>query len=91
MELGDALHTNDLVLPKGVEIIPRLRKENPAVVLVQVPKVTVVEEEAVAAPTTEITGQKPEEAAAGKEGDKKEGDKKEAGGDKKEGDKKGGK
>jgi large subunit ribosomal protein L25 len=92
LELGDSIHVNDLVLAKGVELIARLKKENPAVALVQVPKVIAVEEEVAAAPVTEITGQKPEEAAeAGKEGDKKEGgDKKEAA-PAKDGDKKGGK
>ncbi|MGH8618992.1 MAG: 50S ribosomal protein L25/general stress protein Ctc [Burkholderiales bacterium] len=99
LELGHAFHVNDLALPKGVEIIARLKKENPAVALVHVPKVIAAEEEAAAAPVTEITGQKPEDAAAaaGKEGEKKEGgkkdsaDKKEPAGDKKDGDKKGGK
>ncbi|MBI3057144.1 MAG: hypothetical protein HYY77_24300, partial [Betaproteobacteria bacterium] len=74
-------------LPAGVEVIARLKKENPAIVSVQVPKAIVIEEE-VAAPVTEIIGEVPaegEEAAAeGKEegkGEKKEpaADKKEAG------------
>ncbi len=93
LELGDSIHVNDLALGNGVELIPRLKKENPAVALVQVPKVVAVEEEVAAAvPVTEITGQKPEDAAAaGKEGEKKEGgkkdsaDKKEPAGDKKDG------
>lgn len=76
VELGHSLHVNDIVFPKGVDPIPRLKKENPGVVAVQLPKVAAVEEEA-AAPVTEITGQAPEAAAA-------EGDKKDAGGDKKE-------
>lgn len=85
LELGHSLHLNDLTMPQGVEPIARIKKENPAVVAVQVPKVVAVEEEA-AAPVTEITGQAPADAAAaaeGKEGDKG-GDKKEAGGEKKE-------
>jgi hypothetical protein len=67
-----------------VEIVSRMKKENPAVVTVHLPKVAAAEE-AVAAPVTEITGQEPEaEGAAGKEGDKGDkADKKEAG-DKKE-------
>jgi large subunit ribosomal protein L25 len=97
LQIGHSIHVNELVLPAGVEVMPRLKKENPAVVAIQVPKVIAVEEE-VAAPVTEITGQAPEgaEAAEGKEGgdkkaggDKKEaGDKKDAGADKKEGGKK---
>ncbi len=95
LELGDSIHVNDMPLPQGVEIVSRQKKENPAVVTVQVPKVIVVEEE-VAAPVTEIIGQAPvegaEAAAEGKEGDKGEkgekGEKKEAGADKKEAGKK---
>ena len=80
LELGHSLHVNDLQLPTGVEIVSHLKKENPAVVTVHLPKV-VAAEEAAAAPVTEITGQEPEaEGAAAKEGDKGDkGDKKEAG------------
>ena len=95
LELGHSLHINEIALPKGVEPISRVKKDNPAIVTVHVPKVIVLEED-VAAPVTEITGQTEAEAAAaaeGKEGDK--GDKKDAGdkkkeaaGDKKEGGKK---
>jgi large subunit ribosomal protein L25 len=77
LEIGDSIHINDLVLPRGVEVVARLKKENPAVVTVQVPKVVAVEEEAGAV-VTEITGQAPAEAgeaAEGKDADK--GDKKE--------------
>ena len=80
LELGQSIHVNEIVLSGGVELIARLRKENPAVATVQVPKVIVIEEE-VAAPVTEIIGQVPveegEAAAEGKEGEKG-GDKKEA-------------
>jgi len=86
LELGQSVHVNEIALPKDVELISKLKKENPAVAIVQVPKVIVVEEEA-AAPVTEIIGEVPaegEEAAAeGKEGEKSEkkeaADKKEAG------------
>src|SRR5258705_7844372 len=81
LELGHSLHINDIALPQGVEPIPRIKKDNPAVVTVHVPKVVVVEEE-VAAPVTEITGQTPAEAAAAAEG--KEGDKKKTAGEKKD-------
>lgn len=86
LELGDSIHVNDLKLPKGTEPLAKIKHDNPAVVAVQLPK-TVVAEEEVAAPVTEITGQAPEtEAAAGAEAGKKDADKKDAG--KKEGDKK---
>ena len=94
LELGHSLHINDITLPAGVEPISRIKKDNPAIVTVHVPKVVVIEEE-VAAPVTEITGQTPAEAAAaaeGKEGEKGDkgdkGDKKEAAGDKKDAGKK---
>ena len=87
--MGHIVHANDLVMPKGVEPISKLKADNPPVVTVQIPKAAPVEEEVVAAPVTEITGQVPEEAAAAGaagEGEKKEGEKKE--GEKKEGAKK---
>lgn len=78
MAVGDSIHISDLALTKGVEPLSKLKHDNPAVVTVQLPKVAAVEEEAVAAPVTEITGQVlPEGGSA--EGEKKEGEKKEAG------------
>ena len=75
LEIGDSIHVNDLAFPPGVEITPRLKKENPAVVTVQLPKVVAVEEEA-GAPVTEITGQAVAEAGAAAEGkDADKGDK----------------
>ena len=80
LEVGDSIHVNELVLPKGVEPIAKLKHDNPAVVTVQVPKAMVVEEEA-AAPVTEIIGEAAAEGAAGggTEGEKKETEKKHAG------------
>lgn len=87
LDIGHSLHINDVAMPKGVEPIPRLKKENPAIVTVQLPRAVVEAEETSAAPTTEITGQAAvDAAAAAKDGDKKAGDKK--AGDKKDGDKK---
>jgi large subunit ribosomal protein L25 len=90
LELGHSIHLNEVPLAKGVELIARLKKENPAIVTAQLPKAIVIEEE-VAAPVTEIIGEvaaEGEEAAEGKEaadkGDKGDkGEKKEAA-DKKE-------
>ena len=85
LELNRSMRLNEVPLPAGVEVIARLKKDNPAIVSVHVPKAIVIEED-VAAPVTEIIGEVPaegEEAAAeGKEG--KEGEKKEAAADKKE-------
>jgi large subunit ribosomal protein L25 len=77
LQVAHSLHVNDITFPKGVEPIPRWKKENPGVVTVQLPKEAPAEEAAAGAPVTEITGQKPEEAAAAA-GDKKEPAKKEA-------------
>jgi large subunit ribosomal protein L25 len=80
LELGHSLHVSDLVLPKGVEPLPKVKTDNASVVTVQVPKEVVVEE-VVGAPVTEITAQAPEAAAgaaAAAGGDKKDGDKKPA-------------
>jgi large subunit ribosomal protein L25 len=85
LDIGHSMHINEVAMPKGVEPIPRIKKDNPAIVTVQVPRAVVEAEETAAAPTTEITGQAPVDAAAAKEGDK--GDKK-AAGDKKEAGKK---
>ena len=75
LQLNELLHVNDLVLPKGVEPMSKLKQDNPAVVSVQVPREIVVEEE-VAAPVTEIIGEAPAEGeeaeAAAAEGEKKE-------------------
>jgi large subunit ribosomal protein L25 len=82
LELNQLLHVNDLVMPKGVEPVFKLKQDNPAVVSVHVPREIVIEEE-VAAPVTEIIGEVPAEGeeagAAPAEGEKKEpaGEKKE--------------
>ncbi len=87
LDLGHSMHINEVPMPKGVEPIARVKKDNPAIVTVQVPRAVVEVEEAAAAPTTEITGQAAvDAAAAAKEGDK--GGKKDAGDKKDGGDKK---
>jgi large subunit ribosomal protein L25 len=52
LEIGAAIHVNELVLPKGVEWVAHIKQENPAVASVNAPKVAVTEEptEAPAAP-----------------------------------------
>jgi large subunit ribosomal protein L25 len=78
LELGQAVHVQDLNLPSGVEITTKLRQDNAAVVILHVPKEQAAEEEA-AAPVTEITGQAPAEAAAAAAGGEKKEEKKEGG------------
>jgi large subunit ribosomal protein L25 len=70
LQLGESVHVADLNLPAGVEITQKLRQDNPAVVILQVPREQAVEEEA-GEPVTEITGQAPAEAAAAAAEEKK--------------------
>ena len=78
LDIGHSVHINDVQMPKGVEPISRLKKDNPAIVNLQLPRAAVVEEETTAAPKTEITGQAALDAAT-KDGDKKDAGKKDAG------------
>lgn len=75
LQLNQLLHVNDLLMPKGVEPVGKLKQDNPAVVSVNVPREIVIEEE-VAAPVTEIIGEAPAEGeeaeAAPAEAEKKE-------------------
>ncbi len=89
LELGHSMRLGEVPLPAGVAVTARLKKDNPTIVSVQVPKAIVIEEE-VAAPVTEIIGEVPvegEEAAAEGKGEEKV-EKKEAAVDKKEAGKK---
>ena len=70
MKLNEIIHVNDLPLPQGVEPVPKLKGDNPAVVSMHVPRVAAAEEEA-ATPVTEITGQAAADAAAAAEGSQK--------------------
>jgi large subunit ribosomal protein L25 len=53
LEVGGAIHANEIVLPKGVELVAHIKHEDPAVASVSAPKVAVAEEptEAVAQPS----------------------------------------
>ena len=68
LNLGDSIHVTELTMPKGVELVARVRADNPVVVTVQVPRAAVeevtAEAAAAAAATTEIITEKPEAAAA---------------------------
>jgi large subunit ribosomal protein L25 len=83
MELNQTLHVNDIVMPKGVEPVSKLKHDNPAVVSVQVPKEIVIEEEAPA-PVTEIIGEVPAEGEEAAEVAAEGGEKKEPAAEKKE-------
>ncbi|NDP49294.1 MAG: 50S ribosomal protein L25/general stress protein Ctc [Sulfuriferula multivorans] len=49
LEVGGAVHANELVLPKGVGLVAHIKHEDPAVASVSAPKVAVAEEPAEAA------------------------------------------
>jgi len=44
LEAGHSIHANDLVLPAGVEIVPHVKTENPAVASINAPKGGAAEE-----------------------------------------------
>jgi large subunit ribosomal protein L25 len=74
LQLGDSVHVAELGLPKGVDLVPRLKIDNPVVVTVQVPREIAVEEptaEAAVAAGAEAAPAEKAEAAAG-EKEKKE-------------------
>jgi large subunit ribosomal protein L25 len=50
LEVGHSIHANDLVLPAGVELVPHLKSENPAVASINAPKGGAAEEAPAATP-----------------------------------------
>ncbi len=72
IQVGQTVHLNDLVLPKGVEAVQKA--ENPAVAVAQLPRAAATEETAeAAAPTAAAVpaAKQPEKAAEAKKDDKK--------------------
>lgn len=61
MEVDTAIHANQLVLPKGVELVAHIHAEDPTVASVNTPKVAAVEEPA-AAPAEEAKAGEPKKA-----------------------------
>jgi large subunit ribosomal protein L25 len=49
LDLGQSIHVAELGIPGGVEIVPRLRQDNPVVVTATLPRAAVAEEPAAAA------------------------------------------
>jgi len=67
--LGHSIHVNELPLPEGVELVARVKTDNPVVVTVQVPREVAVEEpaaEAAQGAAPEAGAEKPDAAAADK-------------------------
>ncbi len=50
LEVGHSIHANDLVLPAGVELVPHIKAENPAVASINAPKGGAAEETPAATP-----------------------------------------
>lgn len=63
VDIGSLIHVNELPMPKGVELVARLRQDNPVVVTCTLPRAA-VEEAAAAAPAA---ADKPEAAAGDKD------------------------
>ncbi len=74
LNLGDSIHVAELALPKGVELVPRLKTDNPVAVTVQVPREIAVEE-----PAAEVAAAGAEPAAGAAEAAGADKEKKEAG------------
>jgi len=76
LALGNSIHVTEVALPQGVELVARLKSDNPVVVTNQVPREIAVEEptaEAAAVATADISAEKPEsQAAADQDNDKNE-------------------
>jgi large subunit ribosomal protein L25 len=71
LNLGDSVHVSELSLPKGVELVPRLKIDNPVVVTVQVPR-EIVSEEPAAEAAVAAAGTEAGAAATEAAGEKKE-------------------
>jgi len=50
LALGQAIHVGELGMPKGVELVSRLRQDNPVVVTASLPRAAAAEEAAATAP-----------------------------------------
>jgi len=66
LPLGHAIHVNEIALPNSVELVSRLKADNPVVVTVQVPREIAVEEPVAAEVTAEAGAEKVEAGAAEK-------------------------
>ena len=56
LDLGDSIHVAELSLPQGVELVPRLKTDNPVLVTVQVPRDIVADEAAAEAAAAAAAG-----------------------------------
>ena len=63
LEVGGAIHANELILPKGVELVTHIKHEDPTVASVNAPKVAVAEgaEEVSGKPAEPATPAAPKE------------------------------
>ncbi len=62
LDLGHSIHVNELVMPGGVDLVPRLKQENQVVVTLSVPR-ALIEEAAATAATAAAGAEKPDAAA----------------------------
>lgn len=71
LNLGHSIHVTELVMPQGVELVARVKSDDPVVVTAQVPREAVAEEqtaEVAVAPTAEVAAEKPEAQAGTDQG-----------------------
>jgi large subunit ribosomal protein L25 len=66
LDIGQSIHVNELVMAKGVELVPRLRQDNSVVATLTLPRAA-IEEQATA---EGAAADKPEAAAGAAAGDK---------------------
>lgn len=67
LTIGQSIHVNELTIPQGVELVARLRQDNPVVATVTLPRAAVEEPAAVAAAEGAAAAEKPEAAAGDKD------------------------
>lgn len=67
LTVGQTVHVSELAMPKGVELVARLSKDNPVVVTVTLPRAAIEEPSAAAATAEGAAADKPEAAAADKD------------------------
>lgn len=66
LDISQSIHVNELIIPTGVELVARLRQDNPVVATVTLPRAA-VEESAAAEAAEGAAGDKPEAPAGDKD------------------------
>lgn len=67
LDINQSIHVSELAMPNGVEIVARLRQDNPVVATLTLPRAAIEEPAAAAAAAEGAAADKPEAAAADKD------------------------